>query len=62
MQKIFDILYKHIDKPLNEQIESAKQDLDNRMKNEALAMEKYQFIMNCKLNIPVKIREARIII
>ena len=32
------------------------------MGNEALAIEKYQFIINYKLNRPVKIREAAIII
>ena len=54
-KKNFDTLYKQIDKPFNEQIESVKQALDHGIRNEALAIEKYQFIMNYKLNRPVKI-------
>ena len=61
-KKNFDTLNKQIDKPFNEQIESVKQDLYHGIKNEALAIEKYQFIMSYKLNRPVKIREARITI
>ena len=61
-KKNFDTLYKQIDKRFNEQIESVKQALDHGIRNEALAIEKYQFIMSCKLNRPVKIREAGIII
>ena len=61
-KKNFDTLYKQIDKPFNEQIESVKQALDHGIRNEALAIEKYQFIMSYKLNRPVKIREAGIII
>ena len=61
-KKNFDTLYKQIDKPFNEQIESVKQALDHGIRNEALAIEKYQFIMNYKLNRPVKIGKARIII
>ena len=54
--------YKQIDKSFNEQIESVKQVLDHSMRNETLSLEKYQFIMNYKLNIPVIIRETGIII
>ena len=61
-KKNFDTLYKQLDKPLNEQIENVKQALDHGIRNEALATEKYQFIMNYKINRPVKIREAGIII
>ena len=61
-KKNFDTLYKQIDKPFNEQIESVKQDLYHGIKNEELAIEKYQFIMSYKLNRPVKIREAVITI
>ena len=61
-KKNFDTLYKQLDKPFNEQIESVKQALDHGIRNEALAIEKYQFIMNYKINRPVKIREAGIII
>ena len=61
-KKNFDTLYKKIDKLFNEQIESVKQTLDHGTRNEALAIEKYQFIMNYKLNRPVKIGKARIII
>ena len=61
-KKNFDTLNKQIDKPFNEQIESLKQDLYHGIKNEALAIEKYQFIMSYKLNRPVKIREAGITI
>ena len=45
-KKNFDTLYKQIDKPFNEQIESVKQALDHGIRNEALAIEKYQFIMS----------------
>ena len=61
-KKNFNTLYKQLDKPFNEQIESVKQALDHGIRNEALAIEKYQFIMNYKINRPVKIREAGIII
>ena len=61
-KKNFDTLNKQIDKPFNEQIESLKQDLYHGIKNEALAIEIYQFIMSYKLNRPVKIREAGITI
>ena len=61
-KKNFDTLYKQLDKPLNEQIKNVKQALDHGIRNEALATEKYQFIMNYKINRPVKIREAGIII
>ena len=61
-KKNFDTLYKQLDKPFNEQIESVKQALDHGIRNEALAIEKYQFIMNYKINRPVKIRETGIII
>ena len=57
-----DTLYKQINKPFNEKIESVKPALDHGIRNEALAIEKYQFIMNHKLSRPVKIREAGIII
>ena len=57
-----DTLYKQINKPFNEKIESVKPALDHGIRNEALAIEKYQFIINYKLNRPVKIREAAIII
>ena len=57
-----DILYKQIDKLFNEKIESVKPALDHGIRNEGLAIEKYQFIMNHKLSRPVKIREAGIII
>ena len=60
-KKYFDT-YKQLDKPFNEQIESVKQALDHGIWNEALAIEKYRFIMNYKINRPVKIREAGIII
>ena len=60
-KKNFDT-YKQINKPFNEQIESAKQALDHGIRNEALAIEKYQFIMSYTLNRPVKIREAGTII
>ena len=58
----FDKLFKQTDKPFNEQIDSVKQALNHGIRDEALAIEKHQFIMNYKLNRPVKIREARIII
>ena len=58
----FDTLYKQIDKPFNEQIESVKQALDHGIRNEALSIKKHQFIINYKLNRPVKIRETGIII
>ena len=61
-KKIFDTIYNQLDKPFNEQIESVKQALYHGIRNEALANEKYQFIMNYKINRPVKIREAGIII
>ena len=61
-KKNFDTLNKQIDKPFNEQIESLKQDLYHGIKNEALPIEKYQFIMSYKLNRSVKIREAGITI
>ena len=51
-------LYKHF----NEYIESIKQSLDHDIRNEAIAIEKYQFILNYKLNRPVKIRETGIIV
>ena len=35
---------------------------DDGIRNEALSIEKYQLIMNYKLNRPVKIREAGIIV
>ena len=60
--KNFDTLYKRIDKPFNEQTESVKQALDHSIRNETLAIEKYQFIMSYKFSRPVKIREAGIII
>ena len=61
-KKNFDTLYKQIDKPFNEQIESVKQALDHGIRNEALSIKKHQFIINYKLNRPVKIRETGIII
>ena len=61
-KKNFDTLYKQIDKPFNEQIESVKQALVHGIRNEALAIEKNQFIMSYKLKRPVEIREAGIII
>ena len=45
-RKNFDVLYKQIGKYFNEQIESIKQALDHGIRNEALAIEKYQFIMS----------------
>ena len=56
LKKNFDALYKQTDKPFNEQIVSVKQALDHGIWNEALAIEKYRFIMNYKLNRSVKIR------
>ena len=41
--------------------ESVKQALYHGIRSEVLAIEKYQFIMNYKLNRPVKIREAGIV-
>ena len=61
IRKNFDTLYKQIDKPFNEQTESVKQASDHGIRNEALAIEKHQFIMSYKLKRPVKIREAKII-
>ena len=61
-EKNFDTLYKQLVKPFNEQIETVKQHLDHGIRNEALAIEKYQFIINSKLKKPVKIRAAGIII
>ena len=61
-KKNFDTLYKQIDNPFNEQIESVKQALVHGIGNEALAIEKNQFIMSYKLKRPVEIREAGIII
>ena len=61
-RKNFDVLYKQIGKHFNKQIESIKQALDHDIRNEALATEKYQFIMSYKLNRPVEIRKAGIII
>ena len=46
IRKNFDTLYKQIDKPFNEQTESVKQASDHGIRNEALAIEKYQFIMS----------------
>ena len=62
VEKKADTLYEQIYKPFNEQIESVKQALDHGIRNEALAIEKYQFIMSYKLNRPVEIRGAGIII
>ena len=58
----FDTSHKQIDKPFNEHIETVKQALDHVIRNETLAIEKYQFIMSYKLNRRVKIREAGITI
>ena len=58
----FDKLYKQIDKPFNEPIDSVKEALNYGKWDEALAIEKHQFMMNYKLNRPAKIREAGIII
>ena len=60
--KKIDTLYKQIDKPFNEQIESLKQALDHGIRNKVQAIEKYQFIMSYKLKRPVKTKEAGIII
>ena len=59
-RKNFDVLYKQISKHFNEQIESIKQALDHGIRNEALAIKK--FIMSYKLNRPVEIRKAGIVI
>ena len=61
IRKNFDTLYKQIDKPFNEQTESVKQASDHGIRDEALAIEKCQFIMSYKLKRSVKIREAKII-
>ena len=61
-KKDVNTLYKWIDKHFNEQIESVKQALDHGIRNEALSIKKHQFIINYKLNRPVKIRETGIII
>ena len=60
-QKSF-IRTKQLDKPFNGETESVKQALDHGIRNEALVTEKHQFIMSYKLNRPVKMREAGIII
>lgn len=54
MEKEFWYFTKKFDKPCNEQIESLTQSLDPGMRNAALVIEKYQFIMNFQLKIPVK--------
>ena len=55
-------LYKWIDKHFHEQIKSVKQALYHGIRNEALSIRKHQFILNYKLNRPIKIRETGIII
>ena len=57
-QRLCTQLFKHF----NEKIEIVEQALDHGIRKETLAIEKYQFILNYRLNRLVKITEAGIII
>lgn len=61
-KKNFDTLCTQLHKPFNDQIESVKKALNHGIKNEAVALEKYKFIMNYRLHRSTKIKEAGLII